>query len=267
MHPIERLRYVARASGADQTSLVRETAGSLGAFRDDPAGLVMACRRMLARHLSSGPLWWLTSRACTAPDAMREAWLAADEFEADRTARHLSHALPDDATVVVLGWPEVIAEALPARGDLDVLVVDTLGEGGGLVRRLRRSDVDAQDVPQAGLGAAAATADVVLIEASVVGPDAFVAVAGSHAAAAVALHAGKQVWLVAGVGRFVPRRLWEVIDSRLDGADEPWEADEEIVPLDLITKVVGARGAEDVAEALRHVDTPIAPELFKEGIL
>ena len=82
-----------------------------------------------------------------------------------------------------------------------------------------------------------------------------------------AVRAGKQVWLVAGVGRFVPRRLWEVIDSRLDGADEPWEADEEVVPLGLVTKVVGARGLEDVADALRHVDTPIAPELFKEGIL
>ena len=32
MHPIERLRYVARASGADQELLVRETAHALGAF-------------------------------------------------------------------------------------------------------------------------------------------------------------------------------------------------------------------------------------------
>ena len=38
MHPIERLRYVARASGADQAVLVRETAQALAAFRDDPSG-------------------------------------------------------------------------------------------------------------------------------------------------------------------------------------------------------------------------------------
>ena len=36
VHPIERLRYVARASGADQSVLVRETAQALAAFRDDP---------------------------------------------------------------------------------------------------------------------------------------------------------------------------------------------------------------------------------------
>ena len=267
VHPIERLRYVARSSGADQSALVRETAGSLVAFAGDPAGLVMGCRRMLARHLTSGPLWWLTSRACTAVDAQREAWAAADEFDADPTARLLTYALPSDATVLVLGWPEVIAEALPARGDLDVLVVDTLGEGPGLVRRLRRADVEVADVPQAGLGAAAAAADIVLLEAAVGGPKAFVAVAGSRAAAAVARHAGKEVWLVAGVGRFLPGRLWDVIESRLDAGDEPWDAEEEVVPLDLVTAVAGPVGMESPAEASRRVDTPIAPELFKEGVL
>jgi hypothetical protein len=267
VHPIERLRYVARASGADQAALVRETAGSLGAFRHDPPGMVMACRRMLARHLTSGPLWWLSSRVCVAVDPMREAWAAVEEFEADRTARSLSAALPDDGVVCVLGWPEVVAEALPARGDLDVLVVDVADEGSGLVRRLRRSDVDVSDVPLAGLGAAAAAADVVLLEAACVGPDAFVGVAGSRAAAAVGRHAGKQVWLVAGVGRMLPRRLWDVVEARLDEDGEPWEGDDEVVPLDLISAVVGPAGPQPPEDALRRVDCPIAPELFKEGVL
>ena len=73
MHPIERLRYVARASGADQAVLVRETAGALAAFADDPAGLVTACRRIVSRHPGSGPLWWLCSRVLTATEPMREA--------------------------------------------------------------------------------------------------------------------------------------------------------------------------------------------------
>jgi hypothetical protein len=267
VHPIERLRYVARASGADQAALVRETAGSLGAFRDDPAGMVMACRRMLARHLTSGPLWWLSSRVCTGVDPMREAWNAVDDFEADRTPRELSLALPDDAVVCVLGWPEVIAEALPARGDLDVLVVDVVGEGSGLVRRLRRSDMEATDVPLAGLGAAAAAADVVLLEAQCAGPQSFISLAGSRAAAAVARHAGHEVWLVAGVGRMLPARLWDVIEGRLDARDEPWELDDEVVPLDLATSICGPSGPEPVDIALRRVDCPIAVELFKEGVL
>jgi hypothetical protein len=209
----------------------------------------------------------MSSRVCTAPDPLREAREALDEFDADRTARELSRAVPDDAVVCVLGWPELVAEALPARGDLDVLVVDVAGEGSGLVRRLRRSDVDASDVPLVGLGAAAAAADLVILEAACVGPEAFVAVAGSRAAAAVARHAGVDVWLVAGVGRFLPRRVWEVIEGRLDESDEPWELDDDVVPLDLVSSVCGPRGLESVEAALRRVDCPIAPELFKEGVL
>jgi hypothetical protein len=267
VHPIERLRYVARSSGADQSVLVRETAHSLSTFRDDPAGMVMACRRMLARHVESGPLWWLTSRVCCAVDPIREAWAAAERFEEDRTARELALAIPDDVTVCVLGWPEIVADALPSRGDLEVLVVDVHGEGTGLVRRLRRADVDAVDVPIAGLGAAAASSHVVLAEASVAGPEAFIAVSGTRAAAATSRHAGGDVWLVAGVGRLLPAPIWEVIDTRREGDEEPWEAKDEVVPMDLVSYVAGPDGVEATADALAKVDTPVAPELFREGVL
>ena len=55
VHPIERLRYVARARGADAESLVRETAGALRGLGLDPSGLVVACRRIVERHPTSGP--------------------------------------------------------------------------------------------------------------------------------------------------------------------------------------------------------------------
>ena len=163
----------------------------------------------------------------------------------------------------MLGWPDVIGEALVRRGDLDVLVVDALGEGSGLVRRLRRSDVDADEVPTAGLGAAAAASDLVLLEASAVGDDGAVAIAGSRAAAAVGHHAGVPVWLVGGVGRLLPARMWEALVGRLDEASEPWDADDELVPLDLVDRLCGPAGPEAVAAGLRRVDCPIAPELFR----
>ena len=264
---MERLRYVARASGADQGSLVRETAASLGTFRDEPEAMVMALRRMLARHPTSGPLWSLASRVSTAVEPMREARAFIDEFDDDRTGRELAWALPEGATICVLGWPDLVAEALPSRGDLTVLVVDAAGEGSGLVRRLRRSDVDAVEVEVNGLGAAAAESDVILLESSAVGPDRFLSVSGSYAAAAVARHAGNQVWLVAGAGRLLPRRLWEVIESRVIGAQEPWERDDDIVPIDLIDRVAGPWGVEAAVDGLRRVSCPIAPELFKAGVL
>jgi hypothetical protein len=264
VHPIERLRYVARASGADQAILVRETAGALAAFTDDPAGLVTACRRIVARHPGSGPLWWLCSRVLIATEPMREAWQATDELEEDRTAQALSQAIPDDATVCVLGWPDLVADALRRRGDLDVLVVDALSEGSGLVRVLERADVAVTDVPVTGTAAAAAEADLVLLEAAAVGPDAALAISSSRAAAAVARTSGTPVWLTAGVGRLVPGRIWDCMVQRLDAACDPWDADEELVPLDLVDKVVGPDGPEDPADARRRTDCPIAPELFKE---
>ena len=265
MHPIERLRYVARASGGDQGLLVRETAGALASLGFDPPGLVTACRRIIERHPTSGPLWWLAARVLTAGDPVAEAWRAADEIEADPTARELGHALPDGAAVCVLGWPEIIGNALPRRGDLRVLVVDALDEGRGLVRRLAASDVDAADVPVTGLGAAAADVQVVLLEASAMGPDGLVAVTGSRAAAAVARHAGVPVWAVAGIGRLLPARMWQAVERRLDdGSAEPWELEDEVVPVDLVDQVVGPYGLVPVADAMRRVDCPVAPELLRQ---
>ncbi|MBU6316022.1 MAG: hypothetical protein KGR47_05910, partial [Acidobacteria bacterium] len=68
MHPIERLRYIARTSGVDQRTLVAETAAALRALRNDPAGLVVSCRRIVERHPTSGPLWWMSSHLLTSTD-------------------------------------------------------------------------------------------------------------------------------------------------------------------------------------------------------
>jgi hypothetical protein len=243
--------------------LVRETAGALGALGFDPPGLVTACRRILDRHVTSGPMWYLAARVLTAADARSEGWAVADEIAADRTPAELAHVLPDDATVCVLGWPEQIAEALPRRGDVEVLVVDALGEGSGLVRRLLHTDVEAVDVPMTGLGAAAAAADLLVIEASAIGPEACIGIAGSRAAAAVARHAGVPVWLVGGHGRRLPGRMFEALLRRLEAGGDPWDADDEVVPLDLIDMVVGPGGLETVAESARRVDCPVAPELLR----
>jgi hypothetical protein len=265
VHPIERLRYVARASGAPQDLLVQETAKALSAFGGDPQGLVTACRRIVSRQPTSGALVWFCARVLCAGDPSQEIWEAAGELAADATPRELAHALPEGATVAVLGWPDVVSAALPRRGDLDVLVVDALNEGSGLVGSLLASDLDALDVPQAGLGAAAASADLVVLESTAVGPGAFLAVSGSRAAASVARHAGVPVWLVAGVGRLLPERMWDGLHRRLDQRD-PWDRDDEVVPLDLVDCVVGPGGPQPVPEAVRRTDCPVVPELFKGDV-
>ena len=242
---------------------MRETAAALAALGFDPPGLVTACRRILDRHPLSGPLWWLAARVLTGNDPIAEAWNAADDITADETGGLLAYALPDDAVVCVLGWPDVIGDALPRRGDVEVLVVDALGEGSGLVRRLLHADVEAADVPMAGLGAAVVDSDLVLLEASAIGPNGFIAVAGSRAAAATAKQAGVPVWLVAGVGRLLPTRMWDALAGRLDTMGETWELDDEFVPIELVDRIAMPMGVLDAADALTRIDCPIAPELFK----
>src|SRR5947209_11013365 len=100
MHPIERLRYVARAAGADPTILVRETAQALAAVAaEDPVGLVPACRRLVDRHLTLAPMWWAVARVLTASDPIAAAWLAAEEIDRDATIDIVTRELPDEATV------------------------------------------------------------------------------------------------------------------------------------------------------------------------
>jgi len=263
VHPMERLRYVARADGAGVASLVEAAARALAGLGDDYAGLVTGCRQMVDRHPEVGPMWWLTSRMLCADRPRDEAWAVVEALESDVTPRELAAALPEDAVVVVLGWPELAAAALHRRGDVRVRVVDAQGEGSALAGVLAEAGLDAVEVPEAGVGAAVAEADLVLVEAWAAGPDGLVAAAGSRAAAAVARHEGLPVWAVAGDGRLLPGRLWEAVLGRLEARGDPWEADEEVVPLDLIDAVAGPWGVIGPAEAVARTDCPIAAELSK----
>lgn len=267
MHPIERLRYVARASDDTGPSLlVREAAGALASFSRDPAALVTACRRLVDRQPQAAAIWWLAARVLGSPDPASEAWVAADEIENDSTASHLVSLIPEDAMVLILGWPEVTAPAIAKRGDLDILVVDSRGEGHSLVRRLDRLGADATLVDERGVGGAAMTADVVLIEAVGLGPSGITAIPGSLAAAAVAAQAGREVWAVAGTGRVLPGRLWDAYLSRLEDAADPWDADLDVLPAKLFTAVVGPGGTSSFDTAWRRADCPPAPELFKTSV-
>jgi hypothetical protein len=268
VHPIERLRYVARVGGVDQGELVREAAAALGGLHDDVGGLIMSCRRLLTRHPTAGALWFLSARLLSAADPRAEAWQVTEELDGDATSNHLVRLLPEEATITVVGYPELTALGLPKRGDIEVLAIDASGDGQALARRLRNGDVDAVEVPDAGVAAAVATSDVVVLEASCLGTSTsgtggFVAPTGSRAAAAVAHHAGVPVWLVAGVGRALPPRFWDAATAQLRGGDEPWEAAEEIVPLDLVDRVVGPDGGRDGGDLSARADCAPVPELLE----
>ncbi|MEP7203794.1 MAG: hypothetical protein ABI894_14355 [Ilumatobacteraceae bacterium] len=270
MHPIERLRYVARSSGGDQRMLVRETAGALRGLGFDPAGLVVACRRIVERHPNSGALWWLCASVLAAPEPYRHASALADAIEADPTPDVLFDALPDNATVCLIGWPDLIGEAVMRRGDSTVLVIDTDDDemgGSSFARRLHRSDVEAELVPAAGLAAAVLASDLVVIEAWAASETDLLTNAGSRALASVGYCAEVPVWAVVGLGRCLPAPLFEAMGQRPDDLRAPWESVAEIVPLALTNWIAGPNGVVASCDASLQPECPMSYELLRSSAM
>src|SRR6266480_1604896 len=151
MHPIERLRMVARAAGEGPALLAQEAAGALAAFAGDPAGLVTACRRLVDRQPTSGPIWWLAARVLCASEPAEEAWRAVDRLDNDPTAEEVAAAIPDGAVVTAVGLGEHLGDGLARRGDVVVFLVETDVADRGWLRRLHRLGSDVEDVPASGL--------------------------------------------------------------------------------------------------------------------
>lgn len=245
--------------------MVRETAVALGSLRADPASLVIACRRIVERHPEVGPMWWLCARLLTAQDSEGLAWQLADEIEADPTARAVARALPDDGTVITIGWPEVAGAAVMRRGDLTVLCADSRHEASSFMLRLERHDVRCEPIPIESLAAAVAAADLALIEAVAASSEQILAPVGSTVLAAVAHAVATPVWLVAGLGRRLPCEYVQAIASGATDGVEPCDRDLDEVPLGLITHVAVAEGVVEAVPAALRPDGPYAPELLRSS--
>ncbi len=243
MHPMERLRYLARSHDGDRRSLVRETAESLALLDAEAGELLVACRAMLDRHLPCGPLWWLAARVLADIDGVASALGYADEIETDPTPTVLAQQLPAAATVVLVGWPDLGGEALLARGDLRVLVLDDERDGRRFVRRLQGDAGDAELVSVLHLAEAVGSCDLVLIEAMAAGDGSALCALGSTAAAAVAYCTEVPVWLTVGRGTFLPTPLWQALCAHLDRRGSHTGQGIEMVPLSLASTIVTADGS------------------------
>ena len=68
------------------------------------------------------------------------------------------------------------------------------------------------------------------------------------------------VWLVAGVGRVLPARLFEALLQRLG---RPEDHGLELVDVQVADRIAGPTGLEKPERLLRRVDAPVAPELLR----
>jgi len=261
-----------------------EAAEALAGFADDPAGLVIASRRLIERRPAAGPLWWLASRVLCSLEPGFEAVAAASDLERDRTPVALAGDLPG-GTIAIVGWPDQAGAALRLRGrmgaagaaaeaatDRVVVVPSGPAREGRLSRRggweppadawgcadwLQSHGVDARLLRPGEVAAAGRRCVLALLEATAVGPGSFVAAAGSAALADAAREAHRPVWLVGGVGRVLPGPLYDALVRRV-GDDPAFE----VVPLSAVDDVAGPTGPVPRAQLARPA-CPVAAELLR----
>ena len=165
--------------------------------------------------------------------------------------------------VLTIGWTDIASRALTRRGDVTVLVVDSRHHGSSMMQRLERHDVVCELVQAEAIGRAVPAADVVILEAHAASTDRVVAPIGSAAVAAVAAACEVPAWLVAGVGRRLPRDLVAAIDERVAKADDPWELDTDVFATSCITHVVGVGGLAMASPEALAAECPMVPELLR----
>jgi len=271
VHPIERLRFVARGGWAGPSELAAEAAWALAdlACYEAPA-LVPACRRLLDRQPSCGPLWWVAARVLDAGDPAAEAQRCAQALEDDITPERVIDELPDGARVVQSGGIGELASA-----DLVLVEVDALGPTGMLVdastERLLASAV-AVEVPvwvEAGVGRVLPPRIWDVISRRVRSSTRFNP-AGEDEDATHELrrvlsglgHPSSRVGSTATRGGLGQRTRY-VAFGAADDLGSAAGVTCRLVDLRGVEKVVGPRGARSVDIAIRECDCPEPPELIE----
>lgn len=198
MHPIERLRALARADWLDPQTIAVEAADAIGdAARHlgEPTAVSIA-RRLLAWHSACGPLWFVAGRVLSALDPATAAADVIEELEADPTSLMLDAALPDGAAPLVVGDGPGLAG---------------IGAETGLWLGDRPPPASPHQVR-----AVVERASHVLIGAHALGPDGAAARAPAGLVAAAAQASATPAWLVAGLGTAVDASLWNRIRTLLE---------------------------------------------------
>jgi hypothetical protein len=215
MHPVEQLRAIARARRAEPADLAASAALALGQLaEEDPPALVAACRRLVARQPACGPLWWVCAHLLVAFDPASEAEILAEELWCDPTLDLLDEMAGDVPGGVLIGGIRIGVPAGAREG---------VRGGAKSARGVHRSSsraVSRSSSRSAQLAHAAAT-EVAAVPVEALGPSGVVLCPDSEELLESATDIGLRVWLVAGVGRMLPQRMFEALAARAGIHDLP----------------------------------------------
>jgi hypothetical protein len=254
VHPIERLRHVARSGGVDPATIVAETVEAIARLSPTPSELVPLCRNLVERNPTCGPLWWLCAHLLAKPGDRETAWRLADEIERDPTPARLAERLPDDAAVMTVGSPPLAAQALRRADNVTVAAVLAGDEARGLVRAMDRAGVDVEPVAPEAMLRGLRRADLLLVEADACSTESVVASVGSGLAAIAASALDVPVWLVAGRGRRLPVAYVEAIERGLG-------RESEMFATSYVSHVVGPEGVVPASREALVAECPVIHEL------
>lgn len=254
MHPIERLRYVARSVGAAPTEVAAEAAEALAGLALEPRALVLACRRLLDAQPDNAPLWWVAAHVLASPEPAKAARSCAQRLAGDLTSLELAYSVAAGATVAAEASPSLL-EALSERPDCSLRLVGapvdlrfslaSLAEGvAGGPGALGFAPEEAEDAVE---GATVAVVEAVAASASRV----LLRPAGAALAEAADAR-GIALWVAAGTGRVLPEVLF---DRCTDGASGT------VRRADLVDKVATEQGLLAPAAAFDPGDCPAPASL------
>ncbi len=211
MHPIERLRYIARDGYVPTDVIVEEVVAAFAHLAEEPAGLT-SLRRVLVRQGWCGPLWWAAARMLTASDGYAECREILRDLAEDRTGEEFDALLGSGhiGRVGVIGWTEQAALSLVNSPDTEVTVFDVAGEGEPAASQLAAYGANvAEIVPSHRIAGSMGSLDLVLVDAALAGPAEFLAPTGAAAVLAEAAFSEVPRGLIAGIGRRLPGWLYE----------------------------------------------------------
>jgi hypothetical protein len=128
----------------------------------------------------------------------------------------------------------------------------------GWHRRLARSDASARPVDA--IEASVLGPSHVLVEIEAASPTRALLLDGTTVLLQEITKPTTLVWLVAGVGRVLPARLFDAMAGRLE---PPEDHGLELVDVQIADRIAGPTGLERPEHLSRRVDAPVAPELLR----
>jgi hypothetical protein len=224
-----------------------------------------------------------------ADDPRNAAYVALDALEQDQTVEELAASFPSCASVIIPARRD-LADAVDLRPDLAVTVVGTpyrLNHVFGRMSDLSEVvGIDQRDLDEG--AEELSSADFVVLEALAAGPNGVLVDVDQARLMDLACGLGASLWIMSGVGRLLPKALFDEVCTRTLGAQgidnaaqsdiesefrelfepvgrvRPRRAGGEVafVSSDQIGAIVGPRGRAVPQIALRRSDCVAPAELI-----